>query len=246
MRRSTVTVLVADEQPVVRHGLQSLLGSSSGIAVVAEAATVRETVQQAVLHKPDVLVLDIELPGFRVDSTIQEILRCSPSTSIVVFTSVDGEDAVVASIRAPRRLPGCGPARRRHNAGHPGENLLLAITESASRRPVHRGLGVRLPQHQGRAAEQRALPDGDRIRGEQGHPAGGLRRPVRRWRDRQHRVPAGHRRAQELRSLRGDSQAARRLGQGQGAAQVIESWARWKFAGQIGSSSSGASGNAAC
>lgn len=103
MRCSTVTVLVADEQPVVRHGLQSLLGSSSGIAVVAEAATARETVRQAVLHKPDVLVLDIELPGFRVDSTIREILRCSPSTSIVVFTSVDGEDAVVASIRAGAR-----------------------------------------------------------------------------------------------------------------------------------------------
>jgi DNA-binding NarL/FixJ family response regulator len=102
VRHSAVTVVVGDGQPVVRRGLQSLLGSS-GITMVGEATTARETVQRAVLHKPDVVVVDIGLPDFRLDTTIQAILRVTPSTCVLVFTAVDSEDAVITSLRAGAR-----------------------------------------------------------------------------------------------------------------------------------------------
>jgi DNA-binding NarL/FixJ family response regulator len=98
-----VTVVIADEQPIVRRGLHALLSRSPEIAVVAEAGTAQEATRLAVLHRPDVLVIDAELPGGQVDSTIREVLRTSPSTAVLVFTAVDDEDSVVAAVRAGAR-----------------------------------------------------------------------------------------------------------------------------------------------
>jgi DNA-binding NarL/FixJ family response regulator len=98
-----VTVVLADAQPVVRRGLHALLASSAEVTVVAEAGTTREAMSCAASLRPDVLVLDIELPGFQVGVTLQEIARTSPSTAVLVFTAVEDEGAVYAAMRAGAR-----------------------------------------------------------------------------------------------------------------------------------------------
>ena len=99
----TMTIVLADEQPVVRCGLRTLLSRSPDMTVIAEAATARDTVQQAVLHRPDVLVVDGELPGFQVDGMLSEVRRMTPSTAILVFSAADADDVVVTAVRAGAR-----------------------------------------------------------------------------------------------------------------------------------------------
>lgn len=111
-----VTVVLADAQPVVRRGLYALLAVSAEISVVAEAGTARAALRSAASIRPDVLVLDIEMPDFHA-GTLQEIARASPSTAVLVFTAVEDEAAVVATMRAGARgyvlksCPGDGIAR---------------------------------------------------------------------------------------------------------------------------------------
>jgi DNA-binding NarL/FixJ family response regulator len=57
----------------------------------------------AVLHRPDVLVLDTALPGGHVDGVVREVLRATPGTAVLVFTAADDEDTVIASVRAGAR-----------------------------------------------------------------------------------------------------------------------------------------------
>ncbi len=100
---SLVTVVLADEQPVVRRGLRALLSCQPEVAVVADAANARDAIRLAALHRPCVLVIDVELPGFQVDGSIREVLRVSPSTAVLVFTADAADDTVVTAIRAGAR-----------------------------------------------------------------------------------------------------------------------------------------------
>ncbi|MET8094246.1 response regulator transcription factor [Micromonospora sp. NPDC005220] len=114
-----VTVVLADAQPVVRRGLHALLSPSAEVAVTGEAASAREALALATATRPDVLVLDVELPGFQAGVTIQEINRVSPSTAVLVFTAVEDEHAILAAMWAGARgyvLKNC-----------PGDGIVRAI-----------------------------------------------------------------------------------------------------------------------
>ena len=71
-RPRPLKVLVADGQPVVRDGLRALFGSVEGIALVGEATSAADVLREVQLHQPDVLVLDLELPG--PDRIIKQVL----------------------------------------------------------------------------------------------------------------------------------------------------------------------------
>ncbi|WP_436498464.1 LuxR C-terminal-related transcriptional regulator [Actinokineospora sp. HUAS TT18] len=103
MESGRITILLADVQPIVRRGLAALLARSPEMTVVAEAATARDTTRLAVLYRPDVVVMDAELPGGEVDATIRELARTVPATAVLVFTAVDDEDTVVAAVQAGAR-----------------------------------------------------------------------------------------------------------------------------------------------
>lgn len=103
MGSAIVSVVIADEQPVVRRGLGALLARNGTIQVAAEAATARDALRMAVLHRPNVLVLDTGLPGGHVDGTVREVRRASPGTAMLVFTAADDEDTVIAAVRAGAR-----------------------------------------------------------------------------------------------------------------------------------------------
>jgi DNA-binding NarL/FixJ family response regulator len=99
----TVRVVLADDHPVVRDGLRALLTSLPGVEVVGEAATGRDAVREAVLHHPDVLVMDLQMPDLNGIDATREVGRAAPDVGVLVLTMYDDDDSVFAAMRAGAR-----------------------------------------------------------------------------------------------------------------------------------------------
>jgi two-component system response regulator NreC len=80
------TVVLADDHAVVRKGLRLLLEAEDGLHVLAEAGTVPDAIRMAKAHRPNVLVLDLNMPGGSSLEAIPTILEQTEATAIVVLT----------------------------------------------------------------------------------------------------------------------------------------------------------------
>lgn len=89
-----IRVLLADDEAMVRAGLRAILASDPEIAVVAEAGDGTQAVQQARLHRPDVLLLDIRMPGQDGLAAAADIRATTPAAQVVILTTF-GEDAYI-------------------------------------------------------------------------------------------------------------------------------------------------------
>jgi len=98
-----IRVVLADDHPVVRAGLTALLGSLSGIEVVAVAADGHAAVKEVVLHRPDVAVLDLQMPGQDGFAATREITRRMPEVAVLVLTMFTDDESVFAAMRAGAR-----------------------------------------------------------------------------------------------------------------------------------------------
>jgi DNA-binding NarL/FixJ family response regulator len=93
-------VMLVDDHEIVRQGIRSLLETAADLAVVAEAGTAREAIQQAILTRPDVIVMDVRLAdGSGIDAT-REIRARLPETRVLMLTSFADDEALFASIMA--------------------------------------------------------------------------------------------------------------------------------------------------
>jgi len=81
-----IRIVLADDHAVVRRGLELLLGAEGGFEVVASVGDVEAAIRTTRGHKPNVLVLDLNMPGGSSLEAIPTILEASPDTSIVVLT----------------------------------------------------------------------------------------------------------------------------------------------------------------
>jgi two-component system response regulator NreC len=81
-----ITVVLADDHAVVRKGLRLLVEAEEGLHVLAEAGTVPDALRMARIHRPSVLVLDLNMPGGSSLEAIPTILEEAPTTAIVVLT----------------------------------------------------------------------------------------------------------------------------------------------------------------
>ncbi|MGW1543351.1 response regulator [Streptomyces sp. NPDC002309] len=88
---TSLRVIVADDNPVVRAGLTALLSGRADITVVAEAADGREAYEAARAHRPDVVLLDVRMPGVDGISALPYLVRLAP----VVMLTYSGEPDVV-------------------------------------------------------------------------------------------------------------------------------------------------------
>jgi DNA-binding NarL/FixJ family response regulator len=95
-----IRVLVADDHPVVRSGLVGVLSSLDGFEVVAVAADGQEAVREAVLHRPDVALMDLRMPGTDGFTAIRELARVAPTVRVCVLTMYDDDDSLFAAMRA--------------------------------------------------------------------------------------------------------------------------------------------------
>jgi DNA-binding NarL/FixJ family response regulator len=99
----TIRVLIADDHPLVRDGLRAALATLPEVQVVAEAATGAAAVREALLHRPDVVVMDLQMPeGNGIEAT-RELGRALPSAAVLVLTMFDDDDSVFAAMRAGAR-----------------------------------------------------------------------------------------------------------------------------------------------
>ena len=98
-----IRVLLADDHPVVRRGLAALLATLDGIEVVAQAGTGDEAVREVGLCRPDVVIMDLRMPGGDGVEATRRIVNGYPKTAVLVLTMFD-EDALVAdALRAGAR-----------------------------------------------------------------------------------------------------------------------------------------------
>ena len=100
---STLRVVVADDHPVVRAGLTALLGSLPDIEVVGVAADGRAAVKEVVVQRPDVALLDLQMPELDGFAATREIGRAAPEVAVLVVTMFDDDDSVFAAMRAGAR-----------------------------------------------------------------------------------------------------------------------------------------------
>jgi DNA-binding NarL/FixJ family response regulator len=98
-----IRVVLADDHPVVRAGLAALLTSLPGIEVVGVAATGREAVREVVTSRPDVAVLDLQMPDLDGFAATREIARTAPDVAVLVLTMFEDDDSVFAAMRAGAR-----------------------------------------------------------------------------------------------------------------------------------------------
>jgi two-component system response regulator DevR len=93
-------LLVVDDHEVVRQGLVALLDRRAGFEVVAQAGTVAESIAQATLHEPDLVIMDVRLPDGTGIEACREIRAALPRTRVVMLTSYPDEEAVLSAIIA--------------------------------------------------------------------------------------------------------------------------------------------------
>lgn len=98
--RSKVTVLIADDHPVVRQGLQVLLSLQDDIEVVGEAADGDEAVELTAALTPDVILLDLRLPGLDGLGVLADLRERGLATRVLVLTSVTDSASVTLAMRA--------------------------------------------------------------------------------------------------------------------------------------------------
>ena len=89
-----IGILLADDHAVVRQGLRALLEAEGDIAVVGEAENGRQAVAQAKKTLPDVVVMDVAMPGMNGLEATRQIVRNVPSSKVLVLTSYGDDDYV--------------------------------------------------------------------------------------------------------------------------------------------------------
>jgi DNA-binding NarL/FixJ family response regulator len=99
-RPGTIRVLIADDQRVVREGLSMLVGLIDGVDVVGTASDGAEAVRLAQAHRPDVIMMDLRMPGTDGITATADLRETLPAARVLVLTTYADEAAIVPALRA--------------------------------------------------------------------------------------------------------------------------------------------------
>ena len=99
-RKSEITILIADDQRLLREGLATLLALTNDIRIVAQASNGDEAISLAKQHQPDVILMDIQMPGADGVAATQAIHSAQPQTQIIMLTTFADDDYLFAALRA--------------------------------------------------------------------------------------------------------------------------------------------------
>jgi DNA-binding NarL/FixJ family response regulator len=93
-------VLVADAHPAFRRGMRAILGAEAGIELVGEATDGEEAVGLARELGPDVILMDLNMPGVTGIEATRRVLEANPKVAILILTMFEDDDSVLAAMRA--------------------------------------------------------------------------------------------------------------------------------------------------
>src|ERR1043166_7267277 len=91
----TISVLLADDHPVVRAGIRAALNAEPDVTIIGEASDGLETVRLIERSQPDVLVLDLGMPGLSGLEVLRVVARRAPKTRVVIFTMRTNETVLL-------------------------------------------------------------------------------------------------------------------------------------------------------
>lgn len=108
----SIRVALADDQPIFRAGLRTMIEESSLLEFVGEASDGNEAVSLAEKERPDVILMDIRMPGLGGIEATRQITQTVPETGVLMLTMLEDDSSVFAAMRAGARgyiLKGSGP-----------------------------------------------------------------------------------------------------------------------------------------
>ena len=95
-----ITILVADDHAMVREGLRALISSMNGYQLVGTASTGTDAIREAILRKPDLLVLDIGFGDLNGIEVVRRLTRAAPTIKILMLTMYDDDESILGAVRA--------------------------------------------------------------------------------------------------------------------------------------------------
>lgn len=95
-----IRVLIVDDHPVVRDGLRAILATEPGIAVAGAAATGTEAIRMAGIHRPDVVLMDLQMPGTNGMAATAAIRSRHPEIGVLILTTYDSDADITGAIEA--------------------------------------------------------------------------------------------------------------------------------------------------
>ena len=137
---SMIRILAVDDHPLLRKGIAALVNAEPDLKLVAEASSGKEAIESFRLHRPDVTLMDLQLPDLDGIEAIYRILSEFPEARIVVLTTYTGDAQVVRALRAG--------ARAYLLKGHVHRELLETIrTVHAGRKRIPPDIAAELAEH---------------------------------------------------------------------------------------------------
>ena len=103
MNGDRIRILIADDHPIFRDGMRGLLDSVADTEVVGEATTGEEAIARAASLQPDVILMDLNMPGMNGIEATRHIVQTSPHVGVLVVTMFEDDDSVFAAMRAGAR-----------------------------------------------------------------------------------------------------------------------------------------------
>jgi len=98
-----IRVMTVDDHPLLREGLAGVINSQEDMSVVAEAGTGREAIDTYRLERPDVVLMDLVMPGMSGADAIARIREEDPAAKAIVLTTYDGDDDIYRALQAGAR-----------------------------------------------------------------------------------------------------------------------------------------------
>lgn len=139
-----ITVVIADDHPALRAGLVTVVNGEPDMSVVGEAATGEEAVAEALRHRPNIVLMDLRMPGGSGIEAMSRISAKLPATRTVVLTTFDLDEDIYRALRAGAKAfllkdSSMAEITQAIRRVHHGEQMLPPRVESRLGRRLKRG-----------------------------------------------------------------------------------------------------------